>query len=687
MPHAFRRAGADVTLSLAGALLDSLGLGPPATTVLGPPPLLTWPAGAWTLTQGSVQTTAGGWDRTASPSPRVVVAAGPEVTLRGVGAAVQAWLAAMPAPGLLPDLETTTHAVVAYCATALGIPAATAPGSAVTAQPLPAWSVGTLVALPIECAASGPPTPVVNLALLTQLAGTYDPAWDGVLDLVPAPLAFPDAAADTAAATATLAGVGSVTDGCAPLRGRLLANPSQAWSGTLALLAAIDARSAGDVATFATTLVTQTFLADELSLLATSAPGAIVLRALYRRLAAAPTPGVSGAIDALNSALGFQTGATADLTQTGGTVVPGEPAVSTAWRLRPDGTHHGADANGEPNRGWHELVLGRSVYCGSIASFPGTFAFSGPAYVGTKGWDAPTIVAANAPELNPTADAGLGARLDVVGRIAANEGYADAARLADRGLLSLGIQQWSAHHDNELSIVLFKFCAADPDAYDAHFGVYGLGLDPMPDASGQVPASVGFTKIPANGTATALAPAPDNDSAVALDRLVFLGGYQVDAHHFTFIDPADTTVRTPWAARVRSAAHSSHTLVLTQIRHAAARFDRIGSEHPQVTVGTSTFPLSAVITSRRGAGQLLDQHINHPGGVTGSLNAAAAHAPAPTTTGGVPTAAWVQTFEALYQQYVTYGSSTLKQARVNHINAAGLDATPGSFAAGWTATP
>jgi hypothetical protein len=106
---ACRRAGTVVTLTLAGALLDSLGLGPPAATMLGPPSLLTWPAGAWTLTQGSVQTTAGGWDRTASPSPRVFVAAGPEVSQRGVGAAVRTCLAAMPAPGSLPDRRRRAH--------------------------------------------------------------------------------------------------------------------------------------------------------------------------------------------------------------------------------------------------------------------------------------------------------------------------------------------------------------------------------------------------------------------------------------------------------------------------------------------------------------------------------------------------------------------------------------------------
>lgn len=679
-----------MTPSLAGALLESLGLGPAGTPVLVPPPLLTWPSGSWTVSQGSVQTTAGGWDRTTSPNPRVVIAAGPEVTLRGVGAAVQAWLAAMPAPsGPLPDATTTTQAIVAYTAVALGIPAAVGAGSGVVAQPLPAWSVGALVAVPIECTASGTPAPVVNMALLTQLAAAYDPAWDGLLDLVAAPLAFPDAAADASAAAATLAGVGSVTDACASLRRRLLANPSQAISGTLALLAAIDARGAVDVATFATTLVTQTLAADELALLATLIPGAVVLRALYRRLVAAgsATPGVTAAIDALNGALGFQIGTSADLTQTGGTVVGSECAVSTAWRMRPAGTHHGVDANGEPTGGWHELVLGRAVYCGPIASFPGTFAFTGPAYVGTKGWDAPTMIAANEAQLNPAANAGLDARLDVVGKVAANEGFVDAARLADRGLLSLGIQQWSAHHDDELSILLFKLCASDPDAYDAHFGVYGLGLNPMPDSSGQVPSSVGLNKIPAGGTAQALAPAPDNDSAVALDRLTFFGGYPVDAHHFTFVDPADETVRTPWAARVRSAARSSHALTLTEISHAASRFDRIALEHPQVTVGATTFALSAVVTSRRGAGQLIDQHINHPDGVAASLNAAVHYAPPLTTTAGAPSTAWVQTFEALYQQYVTYGSSTLKQARVNHINSAGLDATPGSFAAGWAYTP
>jgi len=679
--------------SLAGAVIDALGLSSSTGPLLAPPPLWSWPPAPLQLVEGSVQTTAGGWDRTTSPKPRVVVAAGPETTLRGVAVTVQGWLSSISMPATpVPDLTTTMRSLIAYNAGALGLAAAVAPGAAVRYPPLPAWRVGALLALPLEWSGAGVPAPVVDVAGLATLANAYDVVWDGVADLAPAPLPFPDASADSADAQSLLTGIASITDVCAPVRGRLLANPSATLTATLALLAAIDAGAAADQQTFATTLVTTTLATDELALLATLTPGAIVLRALYRRLAAAAagagaTPATAAAISALNGALGVPGTAAADLTQTGPSVVPGEPAASTGWRIRPDTNYHPADANGEPVDGWHELVLGRSIYCGQKISYGGTFAFSGPAFAGTKALKARAALAANLALVNPTNAAGLGARLDVAARIAGNEGGVDAVRLADRALWSVGMQQWSAHHDDELTLLLFKLCAADPDAFDAHFGVYGLGLDPMPDGSGQVPNAVGLTSVPAGGTVTPLAPAPADDSAVATDRLTFLGGYQKGAHHFTFVNPADDTVRTPWAARTRSAARCSRSLILTELLHAASRFDRILSEHQQLTIGTTTLALSSVITSRHGAGQLLDQHINAPGKVGASLNTAAGHAPALTLSGGVPAATWVSAFEALYQHYVAYGSSTLTSQRVGLVDNAGLDATPGSFAAGWANTP
>lgn len=116
------------------------------------------------------------------------------------------------AVGPLPDATTTTRAVVAYCATSLGIPSAVTEDSAVTALPMLSWSVGALVPLPIEYSAWGAPAPVVNTALLTQLAAAYDPGTDGLIDLCAAPLVFSDAAADRRAATAALTGVGSCRD-------------------------------------------------------------------------------------------------------------------------------------------------------------------------------------------------------------------------------------------------------------------------------------------------------------------------------------------------------------------------------------------------------------------------------------------------------------------------------------------
>ena len=676
---------------LTAAVLDALGLSPARAPLLAPAPLRTWPPAPFAVTEGSVQSTGGGWDRAASPNPRVVASAGPETSLRAVAATVQGWLQAIALPATaIPELEITTRALAAYNAAALGFAGAVAPAAAVRVPALPGWQVGALLTLPLEWAGAGTPAPVVDIAGLTDLASSYDAAWDGLLDLVAAPLPFPDPATDTADAQTQLTQTTNVADLCAPLRGRLLANPSAAVTPALALLTAIDTRGAVDQLTFATTLVT-TLAVDELALLATLTPGAIVLRAVYRRLAAAAAAGgaavdPSAAIAALNGALGLPGVNAAELAITGPSVIPGEPDASTSWRLRPDSTDGAADDNGEPLAGWHELVLGRSIHCGATITAPGSPIFTGPAFPGTAALRASEVLAAQLATINPTNASTLAARLDVAARVAGNEGGLDAVRQADRGLLSLGMQRWSTDLDDELTVLLFKLCASDPDGFDAHFGVYGLGLDPMPDGSGQTPSTVALTSVAPAGTATALAPAPA-DGTVAAARLTFFGGYQVDAGHCTFIDPADDTVRTPWAARARSAVRCSRTLVATELLHAASRFDRILADHPQVTIAGASLALQSVITSSRGAGQLLDQHVEHPDGVAASLAAAAAHAPPLTLSGDAPTAGWVAAFEAVYQHYVSYGDSTSATTRVNYINATGLDPTPGSFAAGWTDAP
>ena len=64
----------------------------------------------------------------------------------------------------------------------------------------------------------------------------------------------------------------------------------------------------------------------------------------------------------------------------------------------------------------------------------------------------------------------------MIGAVASIEGYTDAINMYDKGLISLGVQQWTLHHDNELDVLLMLFQRAHPDDYDAHFGVDGLGL-------------------------------------------------------------------------------------------------------------------------------------------------------------------------------------------------------------------
>ncbi len=553
-------------------VFDLVSTGPTPATLANARLTLTWPDDAALgtgLAEGTVLSADGGLDRTTSPRPRVVAFLAPETTIRGLADAVSSVLHAIIAPSVpLPDTITIARAILAYHASDLGLTQAIAVGVPNRPADLASWEVGRGIRLPIELVGSGPVTDLIGW---TNLAARADSTWDVLLDLPPQPLALPDTDADAAAATGLIVANPNLPDAASGLREQLLLNPSKAVFGVLAVLGAVDAASP-TVATQAialwTTLVDTTCSADELSLLAATLPGAIILRAIYRRLAGAAAsvghdPSVDAAIGALNAALGLPGTAAADLGTVTPTVVPSELPTSTAWQQRPVVTKPVRDGNGERTDGQHQLVLGRAYFAGLWTT---EGKYTGPAYLGESQYRAGTYCAAHHDEVYGGADPTLTARLDVMAAISPNEGYLDAIRFRDKGIVSLGVQQWTVHVDDELNVVLWDLLTDHPDDFDAHFGIHVLRLDltstwptGTPGVPDGRPRTVALARAVPGGANVPMT-APANPPVQPADRLTFFGGGEDPAHpkHYSF--PRRPRGRVgcarPPAARARCASSS-----------------------------------------------------------------------------------------------------------------------------------
>jgi hypothetical protein len=690
--------------SLAAAVLAGLGLTPAVSAVAAQPQFLSWPATTPTLTEGTVLSTSGSWDQSESPHARVVVMAAPETTLRTVATAVQGWLAAIASPHqAVPDVVGTGRALLAYHTDDLDLAAVLGAGVAVSPSRFPAWQVGTAVPLPIEFDPSvASPSFVTDLQLWGTLAGSMGPGADTLLDYLPGRLPLPDHDADDAWASSQITAAAALTDLCAPTRTGLLTNPSAALYRGLALLRHVDGQPDADRTAFLTTLVSGTLNAAELAMLATMAPGAVVLRALYRRLAAlpAPDPATTAAAAAVLTALGFASGAASvDFWSTAPPVAARELPASVTWRVRPELAAPHYDSNGERADGRHDVVLGRAIHCGGVhtETYAG-IAYRGPAFAGQKTTAASDFLAGHAGELNPAGDARLADRLAAVTVIAPNEGHLDAVRQRDRAILAVGIQQWSADSDVELTLLLWQFRQQYPDDYDAHLGLYGLGLSltsSYPDGS---PQAVAMSAV----TSTGSTPMPGASAAqpgIPPGRLAYFGGFRVDATHCQFLDPADDTRLSPWPARIRNAVLCSRGLQRLQLLEAARRFTKIAGENRTYAVGSggTTCTIGQLVTSVQAAAQLLDQHVNNPKLTVQSIKAAIHATPGDPGLDafGDPSPAWLTAFEAAYLTAVAYPAGVPKhdvhdavtnklisRGRQDRILAAGLSTAVRSFH-GW----
>lgn len=680
-------------MALVTDLLQALGVVNLPFAAPGPEATLNlrWPDGS--LQSGPVQTTSGSLDRATSPRPRVVAFVAPETTVRGLALAVLGWLETIPAAGTLPEPLTIARALLAYHRADLGLPQLIATGVPSRNPTFAAWTVGRGVRLPIEVTSSGL---VTDLPLWTTLAGTADPSWDALLDLPPQPLDLPDPDADRAWAAGLLAAHPTIADAAPATREELLLNPSRAVYQLLALLAAVDGPGVDDPTSFWTALVNTALSPDELTLLAAALPGSIVLRALYRRLSVAAAtaghdPSIDTAITNLNAALGVAASGPVDLNVANPTVVPQELPTSLGWQTRPDANHAARDATGERTDGQHQLVLGRSFYAGRWAP---DGRFTGPAYEGTPPYAPQTYAAAHPGDVDDGGDPRLAARFRVMELIAPNEGYLDSIRLRDKGIVSIGVQQWTVHVDTELNVLLWDLLTDHPDDFDAHLGVHGLRLTltaswpaGTPDLAGR-PRTVTLGRAVPGGVNVPM-PAPDPAPDQPDDRLRFFGGAPDPQHaqHFVFGRPA------LWAGWLRSASHCSQPLRVLQLRTAANRFGRILAEGHTWTVGGTAFTIDALVTSEQGAALLLDQHINAPGYFPKDVQTAVNHVSVtPATDANGLTTAWLTAFETQHRIAIRYLPSIQKlditvdgkvrRGRQSFLLGLHRDTTPHSFG-GW----
>lgn len=538
--------------------------------------VLRYPAAApATVQHGVLVHVEGGLVTDASLRPRASVLLGPGATFQGVAAVLSPLFAAAAGGGgpPAPTGDELARALVVYNERYL---------------PAGSWAehrVGLRLPLPVEID-EGTGDWIVNADSVRTWAAAFDGAWLPRLTTPPDALDVPDPlAAHPAPPTAG-----------PELAARLLRNP---FADVFLIFEAL--RQLGPDAAGAALAMLDTMVAHQASLLAATSAGSAVLRRLDALLAGAPPTldqaAVARARALLDAAL--LTGPAGQRTR-----VPFSELPETARQLAGRGALGKATADRDPPGGHHRVVLGRDVAVGGIGveTIKG-IDYRGPAYVGRL--EPAAFIAADAARL--PSDAKSVARLAIVTGIAANEGNLDAIRQRDRGVISSGIHQWSAHQPPELPSLLFRFKQLAPDEWDLFFGNHGLDVIADPAHAGWF----ALQSIAPDGTRTAM--------TYTAIRAFFGGSVGADG---------TVSFGTDWAARFRIAPLASEAYRRCQILEAIGRFDRIKQEVGSITVAGTAVAVETLITSAQGVALILDSHINTPSSVKADLKTASQNVPA-----------------------------------------------------------
>lgn len=589
------------------------------------------------IRMGPLAAVQGGLVTDASLRARVSIIVGPGATPRGIAEYLRPLYAAAATAGHpTPSVEQIAQAILVYNQLYLSVPH------------MRNYRDGLRIPLPIEIDGQSGDW-VLNADSVRLWASSFQGAWSPLLDRRPDRLRQPDPADIVREVQAFLHAQATAMERGIHLQARVMTNPFDAVFLVFAVLRRLGAGAFAVALRFLDSSVS-----NQLQLLATLTSGRAILQRLAMALSRPPSgldvrgrAGLERAQRMLQAAL-----------EPGGVLTPHRELPETPQQRanRPGGIGGWQQVRvTDPPGGIHRLVLGRDVLAGVIGNFhSGSSVYRGPAYGGRI--PPAGFIQAHQNRINPANDPRLAARLQIVQAVAVNEGFLDAVRMRDRGILSVGLQQWSAHADLELPALLWRYKRQNPHEFMLFFGIYDLDVRQHGHDGHGNPRYM-LQRIQPDGGRVDLA-------GWALRR-DFFGGRTTGN---------TTSFRTDWAARVREAAIASLNFRSAQILESASRFDRILREVGSITVAGNPVPLNQLITSQLGVAYILDAHINMPGHVRADLQAAA-------------NAAGVQPDPNSMDREVTHRYATIRHthdtARRNaNIDRQGLDINHGSFG-GW----
>lgn len=659
---------------------------------------------------GTLRHAKGGLATETLDVPRAVAVPGPQCTLLDVASVLLAVLKVMRPLTDLQPMELAC-ALLRYNEELL-MPGRT-PGAdnPAPAGVFPGWLVGLQLTLPLEFDETGR-TWISDIATLKLWAAEYA-SWGMLASSKWAqPLDFPaDAFAYRDAIGSQVPASGSLTPLRTSMRSGLLTNACAAVLDLVQTFRALQDKRSSDVSGLVLDLVGSIKL-HHVKLLAAVSGGHGALRRLWRALADIDPTTLSTADQArLATALQLVAGDGLGLQKKPGSAPawsapqeigpkaqPVEPPLAPALRwtekiLRWD--KQGDKLVPKVDRWLNGMVLGRMVRVsnpvaendtwGYTHSMAGTAAYNPVAYLATNSARVSSLITALALPAGAALDTGpvdqpkMIERMQVAVRIAESEGALDAISAGDPGIISLGMQQWAAHNDNELTVLLERFRVQAPDHFDLFIGMWGLhtarwyppqgkGKEPADDAArrklidevnpfGTDPAGLRteaqkVAYFPQHVSLFVLAPEqppqvlpPPPYRQPGPRRAYFLDGNQADA----------------WCARFRLAALLSIELSRVQLHQAAWRFSRINTNEfshrstpasapvllsserfvfapcvsaadrvvlaPPATVEHSCAQLFA---SQFGAAVILDTHINVPSTLIAAIKDAIARTMGPS---------------------------------------------------------
>lgn len=599
------------------------------------------------MVQGTLQHAVGGLaTEIVTRPPRLVVVASPGTTLLGLArvylARVNASAASPPdvvtVPLLLTEVDLA-RGILAYNRSLLGY---TGP-QLVAFRNLPQWSVGLLLTLPIEIDVANSKW-VTDTEQISIWAATLGAADDVALSEAPKPLPIPAPDDEPTTIRARLVGAPAVASLAAEARALLLANPYEAVFRIVELFRQLRAgpplyvgggREA-DVVPFVVALI-ESLVEHELQIVAQTTAGNAVLRQCQFAMedagligAAAPVPPDAKLLATrtkLANALGLKVkaaGVWESPIDVGPTVVSFEPSLTSDQQVRTTSNSLFLSA----------MALGRIV---DISQAPkakkgaaptwGTLSYAGdPAWRATS-WldvhakdadiDCPIVVRPGAPNALTISADKMRDRVRIASRISPIEGGLDSTQSGDNGIVSVGLQQWAAHTDDELSVLWERFRVQAPQHFDLFFGMAGLhtkrwanhdtptsaqiesanpfGQDPatltLTQRQGYFPLYATFFSVPPGGAAVRL-PLPKKSTA---NKVM---GPRVD--FFWQYDRARN-----WCARARLAALCSRDYARVQIQQTGWRFtrieredrDRLFRDHPPLFFPVPSAPRAAALTN------------------------------------------------------------------------------------------